>query len=181
MMDTYLPKPLQTTLDALVVNNTLSSWKITAGEQFIQVTIRFSTTLTDANITNVKYRKASPSRILRDNIRAKEHQEHTRDDLKECTVKDTSTIIPETQLITEFEDTSNTCNSHECAWKNIHSHHGACLQKFIAPEDWTTPYCDACGHMFSDPDGTLFKCFKCEDYCLCEQCKNRLLHMHHSP
>ncbi len=67
-----------------------------------------------------------------------------------------------------------------CYSKDIHDHHKVYLQKFIAPYDWNAPYCDACGFSFNDPDGTLFKCQMCEDYCLCRRCQNNLLHLHHS-
>ena len=67
----------------------------------------------------------------------------------------------------------------DCFYKDIHAHHKADLQIFKAPDDWNAPYCDACGFSFTDPDGILYQCTKCEDYCLCERCKFKLLHFHH--
>ncbi len=66
-----------------------------------------------------------------------------------------------------------------CYQKDIHSEHKAYLQMFTAPENWILPHCDACGHSFSDENGTLYKCSLCEDFCLCLTCKAKLLHVNH--
>ncbi len=343
MLEENLPKPLQTTLDTLLMDNKLSSWQIRGGEHFIQVTIRFSATTIGCNETNVKYRRAPPSRILRDNDRARNHQfeeaecmnehgiinrmnntidaqnvttlenngnvnvtnqirstvpcppattdlsisptnsnvqsmeQHTSDvdtgnidintnsiDLNNS-VRD-SVISVETddseddrlqkllEYMDRFEescdridkkcdqindnlvesvshsmntrtDTSTKCEvkcdmnddddsvsdgtytcdgcggmidakpdsmwyrcthcgdvdiCHECFIKDVHNHHKAHLQVFKAPADWNVPYCDSCGLSFNDYESTLYKCTMCEDYCLCQHCKNNLLHIHHS-
>ncbi len=327
-----LPKPLESTLDTLLMDNQLTSWHIKGGQHFIQVTIRFSTTAIGPNIAEVKYRKASPSQIIRDKNRAKEHEKHTAEGLSEfevmdlihkttatqhcaileekeninntvqvsCTVipssaaaaetmpdnshvqslelhteevgtgnigsspksidlddslresvksegsdtfddphldkileglermdqscrrieqtfdrmNDTSTEKVNDSLITEkyvnsdiesVEDGTYTCDGcggmmdanpnsmwyrctcccdidicYECFIKDIHKHHKAHLQQFTAPSNWDIPYCDACGFSFADQDGTLYNCRACEDYCLCQRCQNKLLHIHHS-
>ena len=64
--------------------------------------------------------------------------------------------------------------------KAIHSHCKTHFQTFKAPANWNAPHCDACGLTFTDPCGMLFKCNKCEDYCLCHTCKSKLLHINHS-
>ncbi len=66
-----------------------------------------------------------------------------------------------------------------CYQKDIHSEHKAYLQLFTSPENWIVPHCDACGHSFSDENGTLYKCSLCEDFCLCLIFKTNLLHMNH--
>ncbi len=75
-------------------------------------------------------------------------------------------------------DDTDIC--HDCFLKDIHIHHKAYLQIFTAPPVWESPHCDACGFSFTDPNGKLFKCTKCEDYCLCQKCHKNLQHFHHS-
>ena len=65
-----LPKVLETTLDSLLKNNLLSSWIMRGGDEFIQLSIRFSNTAIAADMGEVKYRRASQSRLARDRLRA---------------------------------------------------------------------------------------------------------------
>ncbi len=48
-----LPKPLQVTLNGLLMDNKLSSWQIKGGDYFIQVTIRFSAGESETDKGNV--------------------------------------------------------------------------------------------------------------------------------
>ncbi len=70
---TKLPKPLQITLDGLLTDNKLTSWQVRGGQEFIQVSIRFSVTEMEPILNDVKYRRAPPSRILRDTNRAEDY------------------------------------------------------------------------------------------------------------
>ncbi len=334
MLEDHMPKPLQITLDTLLMENDLSSWQIRGGEHFIQVSIRFSVTAVGTKVRDMKYRRAPPSQIHRDSIRASMHTQYATEDIREhevtnmiaettgsqyltqpetakcvnITDKGGSTVLPlaasnehsnpvsshvqPLELHTEEVDTENidtdynnidsdnslrdsvkseesddyeekclktilaymekkdqhsemedqrphcvndnpiteindstkiltdpirehddesitdgtyTCDGcggmidaspnsmwyrctycgdtdvcYECFNKDIHKQHKTHLQKFIAPTNWNTPYCDACGFTFSDPTGKLFICSMCEDYCICHKCKNKLLHINHS-
>ncbi len=111
MSGVQLPKPLEITLDTLLTDNKLSSWQVKGGEHFIQVSIRFSTTAIESNICDVKYRRAPPSRIIRDNIRAKDY--HATDDLRECVGTDMIPIIKDTQHPNIEEKTNNVTMSDQ--------------------------------------------------------------------
>ncbi len=332
-----LPKPLQTTLDTLLMDNSLSSWQVKGGQYFTQVTIRFSTTTKDTNVADAKYRRAPPSRIIRFNNRAKEHAKCTPEALGEQVIMNMTSSTSDHQHLTGLDDTNNAnntdsvsssvfppvvgvidpatsatashvqrveqhineestgnndtnvnsieldislrgsvkseegddycderlqiildgmnrmektfdrieqvfdhtsdipinidnqsnnrvsgpkfdendeepveddgtftcdgcggmindqansmwyrctdCNDidvcHECFIKDIHKHHKSHLQRFTAPTNWNIPHCDACGFSFTNSDGLLYKCTMCEDYCLCNKCKNKLLHINH--
>ena len=66
MMDD-LPKILKTTMDNLLQDGSVLSWIIKGGPDFTQVSIRFTNALQTATGQDIKYRRASPSRMRRDN------------------------------------------------------------------------------------------------------------------
>ncbi len=79
-----------------------------------------------------------------------------------------------------YTDCGDVDICHDCFMKDIHIHHKAYLQLFTAPPVWDSPHCDACGFCFTDNNGKLVQCTKCEDYCLCLKCHTNLHHFHHS-
>ncbi len=108
-----LPQPLQVTLDTLLTDNQLSSWQVKGGHQYIQVSIRFSTAAIHANITDVKYRRAPPSRINRDNIRAREHQNNVAIGLSETGLMDVIHKTNDTHDCALEEDANDTKHTEE--------------------------------------------------------------------
>ena len=68
----------------------------------------------------------------------------------------------------------------ECYNKDIHGHHKRHLHKFACPDNWTLPHCNSCGQTFpKDSNNNIYKCDMCEDYCLCLECKQNLMHIKH--
>ena len=110
MSGDLLPKPLQTTLDMLLMENQLLSWHIKGGEHFTQVSIRFSTTAIERNTCDVKYRRTPPSRTIRDSVRAKDHHKHVKSDLHQCGDTDNIPIVSDTQHHT-IEETNKHVNT----------------------------------------------------------------------
>ena len=65
-----IPFILENSLDLLFKQNPLSSWQIRSGDQYTQVTMRFSNTAILSTEEEVVYRKAPPSQLARDRKRA---------------------------------------------------------------------------------------------------------------
>ena len=88
-----------------------------SGVIFIQVNICFSTTSIDTNAPDVKYRRAPPSRVLRDSIRAKEHHKPKTEHLSEQGVMDRipDSIPPQTYTILEPTENVNDTEQVSCA------------------------------------------------------------------
>ena len=68
-----------------------------------------------------------------------------------------------------------------CWLKDLHSQHKQQMFKFMCPESWNKPYCDAFGHSFPLMNfSNVYKCKICEDFCLCSKCKASYAHMKHT-
>ena len=65
-----MPLVLENSLDMLLKENVLSSWQIRSGDQYTQVTMRFSNTAILPTDKDIVYRRAPPSQIARDRKRA---------------------------------------------------------------------------------------------------------------
>ena len=67
-----LPYVLETSLNAIINEYKLSSWRIQSGEEFTQIILRFP--MVGGSQGEVEYRRAPPSRISRDRKRAEDRQ-----------------------------------------------------------------------------------------------------------
>ena len=70
MIDKKLPDILVITLEKLLDERILSSWNITGGHIYTQITLRFSNSGQADDENDVKYRRISPSQLKRDRLRA---------------------------------------------------------------------------------------------------------------
>ena len=74
-----LPKILVITLDNILEEHSISSWHITGGPYYTQLSIRFAHGEIIDNTKDIKYRRTPPSQIRRDKARLnklQERQEH---------------------------------------------------------------------------------------------------------
>ena len=77
-MDTVLPKALEISLQGLLAHQNLTGWTIHGSNDMTTVVIRFKMEDTNCNLSTqeqtqrVKYKRSSPSQILRDNQRSQE-------------------------------------------------------------------------------------------------------------
>ena len=69
-----------------------------------------------------------------------------------------------------------------CYLKDVHSQHRTHMNKFTCPADWNLIYCDSCGLSYSEDSSynLIHQCTECEDYCLCNGCRTKMMHIKHS-
>ena len=75
MASQHLPNILKSTLDTLLKDSEVLSWIVKGGNEFTQVSIRFSNTAISTEHGELQYRRAPPSRIKRDHERAASRQQ----------------------------------------------------------------------------------------------------------
>ena len=78
MLPNGLPKVLETMLEAMIEQHTVSSWNIAGGNKFTNITIRFHTgVMTEVNNSEVvKYKRISKHQMDRDKLRSDRWKGH---------------------------------------------------------------------------------------------------------
>ena len=103
-----LPIVLEKTLDAHLSHFALQSWKTKGGQKFSQVTIRFVHENMAAG--EIQYRRTPPSRLARDNARARQRQlQNTR----EISMTDQENADNVLRTVTDVMDTLEVVSGDE--------------------------------------------------------------------
>ena len=188
-----LPFILEKTLAQLIDDDQLQSWNIHGKDKFTVVTLRFNMDGTLDNDMDVKYKKAKPSQLKRDQKRASQYKTKSPETFeacsssKSCENNDSKDVnkLGNTEVLNDNNIDLGACGGdlQQAEAKVDDDQYDSSGESQASADNNSSPEqdiikCDECGEDIGTK--TWFKCSLCDDYDICRECRTSGTHKRHN-